>query len=89
MAKKSNRSRAQVHKFDALSEAVFRLANDIEEPLREAIHLVHVLSLLDTKDDEHEAIAFVANRAETLLKSAKEPLLRIFSVCRAERNSPS
>jgi hypothetical protein len=67
-----------------LTETVFRLVSQTEEPLQEAMHLVHMLSLVDPKDsDDLQSIAFVGTKVEAHLREVKQALLGLFAACRA------
>jgi hypothetical protein len=81
MAKKSARSKT----FDSVkfAETIFRLLSEMEEPLREASHLVRIISLVDSKHDGDQAsITFVATKAETHLSAASATLRSLYAVCR-------
>ena len=82
MAMKPKRARSKARKSGTLSEVIFRLASEMEEPLCEATHLVHVLSLLDPKESSDlVSIAFAATKIETHLHKINECLRSLFVKC--------
>ncbi|HEX3674958.1 MAG TPA: hypothetical protein VHU87_11850 [Rhizomicrobium sp.] len=63
---------------EELRKAVFGLADAMEQSLRQASHIVFVLTLLDTRhDDISEPIAVVAGEARDKLHETKTSLLKL------------
>ncbi len=80
-AKASARGRKARLGREALRETVFGLADTMEQSLRRASHIVFVLTLIDTRnDDVSEPIAFVASEAHDRLGEACSTLNRLFRV---------
>ena len=83
MATKPKRLRSKARGNNKLSGNIFRLVSEMEDPLREATQLVHLLSLVDPKEgDDLESIAFVATKAQGYLMCLNNTLRNLFSVTR-------
>lgn len=82
MAGKSRNTRTNARDASAFVEAVYRLAEAMDEPLRDAQHTLNLLSLVDPKDGRDlEAIAFVATKGSAQLESVRSKLRQIFELC--------
>lgn len=67
---------------ETLRDSVFQIASEMEEPLRHALQMVRLVSLVDPQDDEDkEAIGFVAHEACARLKTVSERLRDLFAAC--------
>jgi hypothetical protein len=68
---------------EAFRESVSGPAFDMEEPLREARHLIHVISAVaQYRGEDNEAISTVADEALRKLDLAEAQLRRLFEVLR-------
>lgn len=69
---------------EALRQSVFDLTSEMEEPLRYAQQMIHVIGLVDVREDEDkEAIGLVAQEASVKLQAVSARLRRLFATCRA------
>ena len=90
MATKFERTRSKARKIDVFEEAVFGLVSEMEEPLREATHFVHALSLITSHDvEDSDSIAFISVNAEMRLKILSTTLRKLFDLCRPIASKPS
>ncbi|HEY4942610.1 MAG TPA: hypothetical protein VII56_14370 [Rhizomicrobium sp.] len=68
---------------DAFREAVAGPVFDMEEPLREARHLVHVIGAVEhDRGEDNEALAFTAVEADRKLEVVDNQLRRLFKLFR-------
>jgi hypothetical protein len=84
MATKPKRPNAKARNAHAQIKTVFQIADQMEEPLREASHFVSVLALINsTEANDSASIAFVATKALAHLRTVNSYLQRLFVACRA------
>jgi hypothetical protein len=76
------RPRAKQREFAIYSQSVFQLVSEMEEPLREAVNLVHVISIANVSDGDLEAVGFVATAARARLNAISGTLKKLFVICR-------
>jgi hypothetical protein len=77
------RRRAPSKACKALRDAVFAVASDMEEPLRLALGMVHVIGLVDTyRDEDKGAIGLVAQEAASRLGVVSNSLRALLAACR-------
>jgi hypothetical protein len=75
--------------LDDFHEAVSGPIFDIEEPLREGRHLVHVISAIaQYRGEDNEAISTVAGEAMRKLDLVEKQLRRLFGVLRSTTQRP-
>ena len=69
--------------YEALRRAVFELACEMEEPLRDASHFARVIGITETQnDEERSAISTVAFEAVARLETAADCWAKLFELCR-------
>lgn len=70
---------------EGLRQTVPDTAGEVEVPLRDALRMVHVLSLVDQpKGQDAESIAYVAREAAIRLEMVRDELRGLFGSCVAE-----
>jgi hypothetical protein len=68
---------------EVLRKSVFNLASEMEEPLRHAAQMVHVIALVDpSHDEDKEAIGLVAQEAGERLQAVSDTVRDLFAMCR-------
>jgi hypothetical protein len=80
------RARSRAPRTDAALSAVSAAVFDIEEPLREARHLVHILAAIaQYRGEDNEAVSTVAGEASRKLELVDGHVRRLFKVLRGIR----
>ena len=78
-ARKAGRAQAE----DAFHDAVSASVADMEEPLREAQHLIHILgAIAQYRGEDNEAVSTVAVEANRRLDTVERILRRLFRAIR-------
>jgi hypothetical protein len=76
------RAKRQALTREGLRQAVLQTKDDVEIPLRDALGLVHVLSLVGRNDERDvESIALVAKEAARRLEIVTDELRGLFRAC--------
>jgi hypothetical protein len=76
------RAKRQALTREGLREAVLQTKQDVEAPLRDALGMVHVLSLLGgTEERDVQSIALVAGEAARRLEVVTDELRGLFRAC--------
>lgn len=75
-------NRRKAPQAELLRDSVLQLTSEMEEPLRHALQMVRLISLVDPQDDDDkEAIGYVAHEAATKLHAVSSRLRDLFAAC--------